>query len=128
MKKFIIRVINVCVIVAALFGYNKVTLAHEQTDAAAKAEADRQCRFLYRWNLSGNSHRIWRRYYGRSDGHRWQNCRCGNSVCRKRRYCLSDNGKRYHTGDPGCTERGCGHHQWCDFQLHRYQKCNGTGP
>ena len=42
MKKFIIRIINVCVIVAALFGYNKVTMAHEQTDAEAKAEADRQ--------------------------------------------------------------------------------------
>lgn len=42
MKKFIIRIINVCVIVAALFGYNKVTLAHEQADAEAKAEADRQ--------------------------------------------------------------------------------------
>jgi len=42
MKKFIIRIINVCVIVTALFGYNKVTLAHEQTDAEAKAEADRQ--------------------------------------------------------------------------------------
>ncbi len=34
--------INVCVIVAALIGYSKVTLAHEQTDAAAKAEADRK--------------------------------------------------------------------------------------
>ncbi|WP_296118356.1 FMN-binding protein [uncultured Eubacterium sp.] len=42
MKKFIIRIINVCVIVTALFGYNKVTLAHEQADAEAKAEADRQ--------------------------------------------------------------------------------------
>ena len=38
MKKFWIRTINVCVIVAALIGYSKVTLAHEQTDAAAKAE------------------------------------------------------------------------------------------
>lgn len=37
MKKFWIRMINVCVIVAALIGYSKVTLAHEQTDAAAKA-------------------------------------------------------------------------------------------
>ena len=35
MKKFWIRTINVCVIVAALIGYSKVTLAHEQTDAAA---------------------------------------------------------------------------------------------
>ena len=42
MKKFWIRTINVCVIVAALIGYSKVTLAHEQTDAAAKAEADRK--------------------------------------------------------------------------------------
>ena len=42
MKKFWIRMINVCVIVAALIGYSKVTLAHEQTDAAAKAEADRK--------------------------------------------------------------------------------------
>ena len=42
MKKFWIRTINVCVIMAALIGYNKVTLAHEQTDAAAKAEADRK--------------------------------------------------------------------------------------
>ena len=38
--------INVCVIVAALIGYSKVTLAHEQTDAAAKAEADRKMRKL----------------------------------------------------------------------------------
>ena len=42
MKKFIIRIVNVCVIVAALFGYNHITLAHEKTDAEAKAEADRQ--------------------------------------------------------------------------------------
>ena len=35
MKKFWIRTINVCVIVAALIGYSKVTLAHEQTDAEA---------------------------------------------------------------------------------------------
>ena len=42
MKKFWIRTINVCVIVAALIGYSKVTLAHEQTDTAAKAEADRK--------------------------------------------------------------------------------------
>lgn len=42
MKKFWIRMVNVCIIVAALFGYNKVTLAHEQEDAAAKAEADRK--------------------------------------------------------------------------------------
>lgn len=37
MKKFWIRTINVCVIVAALIGYSKVTLAHEQTDASALA-------------------------------------------------------------------------------------------
>lgn len=42
MKKFIIRIVNVCVIVAALFAYNNVTLAHEKEDAEAKAEADRQ--------------------------------------------------------------------------------------
>ena len=71
MKKFRIRTINVCVIVAALFGYSHVTLAHEQTDAAAKAEADRQSaeiaaeaggdrRLLYRRNLSGYGHRFWR--------------------------------------------------------------------
>ena len=69
MKKFWIRMINVCVIVAALIGYSKVTLAHEQTDAAAKAEADRKNAeiaaeaggdrwFLYRRNLSGYGHRF----------------------------------------------------------------------
>lgn len=42
MKKFIVRIVNVCVIAAALFGYNHITLAHEKTDAEAKAEADRQ--------------------------------------------------------------------------------------
>ena len=42
MKKFIVRIVNVCVIIAALFGYNHVTLAHEKIDAEAKAEADRQ--------------------------------------------------------------------------------------
>ena len=42
MKKFMIRIVNVCMIVAALFGYNHVTLAHEKIDAEAKAEADRQ--------------------------------------------------------------------------------------
>ena len=37
MKKFWIRTINVCVIVAALIGYSKVTLAHEQTDASGQS-------------------------------------------------------------------------------------------
>ena len=32
-----IRIVNVCMIVAALFGYNHVTLAHEKIDAEAKA-------------------------------------------------------------------------------------------
>ena len=35
MKKFMIRIVNVCMIVAALFGYNHVTLAHEKIDAEA---------------------------------------------------------------------------------------------
>ena len=35
MKKFMIRIVNVCMIVAALFGYNHVTLAHEKIAAEA---------------------------------------------------------------------------------------------
>ncbi len=48
MKKFMIRIVNVCMIVAALFGYNHVTLAHEKIDAEAKAEADVRVRSLLR--------------------------------------------------------------------------------
>ena len=131
MKKFWIRTINVCVIVAALIGYSKVTLAHEQTDAAAKAEADRKnAEIAAAAGETGGSYtdgiyqdtQILAEVVVKADMPR-----CGYPVCRKRRQCLSDDGKRYHSGDPGCTERGCGYHQRCDLQLHRNQKCNGTG-
>lgn len=108
MKKFWIRTINVCVIVAALIGYSKVTLAHEQTDAAAKAEADRKnAEIAAEAGETGGSYTDGT-YQGTATGfggditvevnhYRWQDRRCGYPVCRKRRQCLSDDGKRYHS-------------------------------
>lgn len=131
--------INVCVIVAALIGYSKVTLAHEQTDAAAKAEADRKnAEIAAEAGEPGGSYTDGT-YQGTATGF-------GGDItvevtitdgriasvdilsAEKEEQCLSDDGKRYHSGDSGCTERGCGYHQRCDLQLHRNQKCNGTGP
>ncbi len=40
MKKFLIRLCNAVLIIAALLGYNNIAKAHEAEDAAAKAEAD----------------------------------------------------------------------------------------
>ncbi len=40
MKKFLIRICNVAVILAAIFGYDYVVEAREAADAEAKAEAD----------------------------------------------------------------------------------------
>ena len=138
MKKFWIRMINVCVIVAALIGYSKVTLAHEQTDAAAKAEADRKnAEIAAEAGETGGSY---------TDG-TYQGTATGFGGDITVEVTITDG--RIAAVDILSAEKedsayltmandiipelldaqsGCGYHQRCDFQLHRNQKCNGTGP
>lgn len=138
MKKFWIRTINVCVIVAALIGYSKVTLAHEQTDAAAKAEADRKnAEIAAEAGETGGSYTDGI-YQGTATGF-GGDITVEVTITDGRIAAVDilsaekeDSAYLTMANDIipeilGCTERGCGYHQRCDFQLHRNQKCNGTG-
>ena len=125
--------INVCVIVAALIGYSKVTLAHEQTDAAAKAEADRKnAEIAAEAGETGGSYTDGI-YQGTATGFggditvevtitdgRIAAVDILSAEKEDSAYLTMANDIIPEILDAQSAER-------CDLQLHRNQKCNGTG-